>query len=162
MSRRPLIIQNPNMQTLRQRYAYAALTLLFWLLWIYLWTPLITFVAWIFGAERFYDTMIGHGGIDMLKSMLGMFGLIVLGMGAVFGGWALYNRWLVRGRDKRRGSPPVTDTELCERFTLAPEQLELLRATRRTVVTHDAAGNISDLRTEDASAYPSGRTGTGD
>lgn len=161
MSRRPLIIHNPNLQTLRQRYAYAALTLAFWILWFYLWTPLITLVAWLLGADRFYDTMIGRGGIDMLMSMLGLFGLVILSMGTVFGGWALYNRWRVRGRDKRRGSPAVSDAELGEYFTLTPEQLALLRDSRRAVVAHDADGRINGLSAADSTDEDrSSRTGT--
>ncbi|MDR2878066.1 MAG: poly-beta-1,6-N-acetyl-D-glucosamine biosynthesis protein PgaD [Chromatiales bacterium] len=146
MSRRPLIIQNAQLQTSRQRYAYAVLTLVFWVIWLYLWTPLITLVAWLFGAERFYDAMIVQGGIELVKSLIGIFSLLILGMGTVFGGWAVYNRWLVRGRDKRRGSPPVTDIELCEHFQITAEQLQILRSSRHAVVAHNDDGNISKLR----------------
>lgn len=145
MSKQPLIIENPGLQTLRQRYAFAALTLIFWVIWFYLWMPIITLVAWLFGAERFYETMIARSGIDMLVGLLGLYGLVILIMGTVLGGWAWYNRWLVRGRDKRRGSGVIEQTEIEAFFKVSPEQSGIARGARRVVIEHDEDGQIKTV-----------------
>lgn len=145
MSKQPLIIENPGLQTLRQRYAYAALTLIFWVVWFYLWMPIITLFAWLFGADRFYETMIAHSGIDMLAGLLGLYGLVILSMGAILGGWAWYNRLLVRGRDKRRNSAPADPAELDVFFGVSPEQSDIARRARQVVIEHDESGGIREV-----------------
>lgn len=143
--RRPLIIENPGLQTLRQRYAFAALTLIFWVIWFYLWMPVITLVAWLFGADRFYETMIAHSGMDLLVSLLGLYGLVILSMGTILGGWAWYNRLRVRGRDKRRSSTPIDAAGLDAFFGTRPEQSSLARGARRVVIEHDEDGKIREI-----------------
>lgn len=145
MSKPPLIIENPGLQTLRQRYAYAALTLIFWVVWFYLWMPIITLFAWLFGADRFYETMIAHSGMDLLFDLLGLYGLIILSMGAILGGWAWYNRLRVRGRDKRRGSATVGSDEMESFFMVEPEQLDAARRGKRVVIEHDEDGKVQGI-----------------
>lgn len=159
MSRQPLIIQNPSLQTLKQRYAFAALTLVFWLVWFYLWTPVITLLAWLFGADRFYETMIARSGIDMLVGLLGLYGLVILSMGIVLGGWAWYNRLRVRGRDKRRGSAAILPVEVNAFFMLSQEQADIARRGRRVVIEHDEDGQVRDVRTAEIRTKRSGNDG---
>jgi len=146
MSKRPLIIENPELQTPRQRYTFAALTLLFWIVWFYLWIPVVSLLAWLFGAERFYQAMITRSGLEALVELLGLYALIILIMGVIFTGWAWYNQLRVRGRDKRRASATVTPAEIGSFFMLKPEQLDVARYAKHVVIEHDEHGHVKDVR----------------
>jgi biofilm PGA synthesis protein PgaD len=146
MSKRPLIIDNPELQTPRQRYAFAAVTLVFWVLWFYLWIPIVSLLAWLFGAERFYQEMISKSGLDALIEILGLYAIIILTMGIILSGWAWYNQLRFRGHDKRRASAVVTPAEAASFFALKPEQLDLARYAKHVVIEHDDHGNIRDIR----------------
>ncbi|MCC6209165.1 MAG: poly-beta-1,6-N-acetyl-D-glucosamine biosynthesis protein PgaD [Gammaproteobacteria bacterium] len=146
MSKRPLIIENPELQTLRQRYAFAALTLFFWVLWFYLWIPVISLLAWLFGAERFYQAMIVNSGLDTLLDLLGLYSVVILVMGAILSSWAWYNQIRFRGREKRRASPSVTADEIQSFFALRTEQLDLARYAKHVVIEHDEDGKVKDVR----------------
>lgn len=146
MNKRPLIIENPELQTPQQRYAFAAITLLFWILWFYLWIPIISLLAWLFGAERFYRAMIVHSGLDTLLELLGLYSIIILIMGVILSGWAWYNQIRFRGREKRRASPTVTLEETGSFYALRPEQLDLARYAKHVVIEHDEHGKVKDIR----------------
>lgn len=146
MSKRPLIIENPELQTPQQRYAFAVVTLIFWIVWFYLWIPVVSLLAWLFGAERFYQAMITHSGLDALIELLGLYSIIILVMGVILAGWAWYNQLRVRGRDKRRGSTTVTPAEVSSYFALKPEQLDVARYAKHVVIEHDEHGGIRDIR----------------
>lgn len=146
MSKRPLIIDNPELQTPRERYAFAALTLVFWIVWFYLWIPVVSLLAWLFGAERFYQAMITHSGLDALIELLGLYSIIILVMGVILAAWAWYNQVRVRGRDKRRSSITVTPAEVGSFFALKPEQLDLARYAKHVVIEHDEHGQVKDIR----------------
>ncbi|MBK8162990.1 MAG: poly-beta-1,6-N-acetyl-D-glucosamine biosynthesis protein PgaD [Gammaproteobacteria bacterium] len=146
MSKRPLIIENPELQTPRQRYAFAALTLFFWIIWFYLWIPIVSLLAWLFGAERFYQAMIMRSGLDALIELLGLYSIIILVMGALLAGWAWYNQMRFRGREKRRVSTVVTPEEVGSFYALKPEQLELARYAKHVVIDHDEHGQVKDIR----------------
>ncbi len=153
MSKRPLIIENPELQTPQQRYVFAAITFLFWILWFYLWIPIISLLAWLFGAERFYKAMIVHSGLDTLLELLGLYSVVILIMGAVLAGWAWYNQIRFRSREKRRASPVVAAEEMRTFFLLEPAQFDLARDARRLVIEHDEHGRVKDIR----AAAPAGR-----
>lgn len=146
MSKRPLIIENPELQTPRQRYAFAAMTLAFWILWFYLWIPAVSLLAWLFGAERFYQEMIIKSGLSALIEVLSIYSAIVLGMGIVLTGWAWYNQLRFRGRDKRRSSAIVSPAEVGSFFAVRPEQFDLARYAKHVVIEHDEHGQIKDIR----------------
>ena len=146
MNKRPLIIENPELQTPQQRYAFAAITLLFWVLWFYLWIPIISLLAWLFGAERFYKAMVVHNGLDTLLELLGLYSIIILVMGVILSGWAWYNQIRFRGREKRRASPTVTAEEIGSFYTLRPEQLDLARYAKHVVIEHDEHGKVNNIR----------------
>ena len=101
----PHIIQRPDLQTLRQRFGNSFLTFLFWLIWFYLWIPLLSLVAWAFGVDLFHDEMIVREGLQALIELLGLYFLVIFLISATLGTWALVN--LCRFRvNERRGPRP--------------------------------------------------------
>src|ERR1017187_7341901 len=45
------IIDRPSLQTARQRLIYGSVTLGFWVLWIYLWLPIVGLIGWALGIR---------------------------------------------------------------------------------------------------------------
>jgi poly-beta-1,6-N-acetyl-D-glucosamine biosynthesis protein PgaD len=70
------------------------------------------------------------------------YALIVLGNGAVFISWALYNKFMFGYRGRRRLSVPVTPAEMSAHFLLTEEQVDACRAAKRIVMVHDSGGRL--------------------
>lgn len=141
----PLIIESPDLQELRQRYAFAALTFVFWVVWFYLWTPLVSLVAWLFGFELLYDQMILYDGLRALRELLGWYALVIFLLGFSLGSWAWYNMKRFGDRDKRRQAPAVTPSEVAGHFGLPEEDLAAIKAAHRVVISHDDSGRVCGI-----------------
>ena len=100
-----LIIEHPEWQTLRQRTLYASITLIFWMAWGYLWTPLLTFAAWAFGLTKTYEHMVTLEGYRGLLRLFGLYLLVIVCMGGSLLAWAFYNYFRFRGIERRRQRP---------------------------------------------------------
>ncbi len=129
----PFIINRPDLQTLRQRFGYSFLTLLFWLVWFYLWIPLLSLVGWIFGIDLIHDEMIVREGIQALIELLGWYFLVIF----------LMLRF--RGKERRGPRPVVGDVSLAGDFSVTSEQVALWRECKRLVISHDVDGNITNV-----------------
>ena len=57
-----LHINKPELLSRRRRMGDAFVTGLMWMLYSYLWAPLISLVAWALGFEFAYDVLIRSGG----------------------------------------------------------------------------------------------------
>lgn len=144
------IISRPDRQSAGQRYGQRLLTLMFWLLTAYLLRPLITLIAWAAGLRLFSEIMIDEEGLVSLFQLLGSYVLIIAGIGAALGSWALYNLLRFRGRDKRTRHPrPVSPEEEASHYGLDPEAVRQWRQCRRLLVRHDANGRPLTAETLD-------------
>ncbi len=143
----PFIISRPDLQTLRQRFGYSFLTFLFWLVWFYLWIPLLSLVGWIFGIDLFYDEMIMREGLQSLIELLGWYSLVIFFISATLGVWALINLLRFRGHERRGERSIVEDIALANDFGVTSEQVVSWRGCKRLVISHDINGNITDVAT---------------
>ncbi len=139
------IIETPDLQSLRQRYASTILTLAFWVLWFYLWIPVLSLLAWLLGIESFYREMILFEGLYGERRLLACYGITVLLIGIAYLGWALYNQFRFRGRERRCEQRRVDDEALAEAFGIVPDEVVRLKSARRVVITHDEAGRICGI-----------------
>lgn len=112
----PYIIERPELQTLAQRYGSAWLTLIFWVLYLYLWTPVITLVAWTLqiGLAR-YEMVERQGYLLLLDRMTG-YGVVILCIFFLLIGWAEYNYRRFRSADRRNTPGPITNADLARHF----------------------------------------------
>lgn len=145
----PLIINAPNLQSLRQRYASALLTLIFWIIWIHLWLPLITLFGWLFGIDTFYLHMVELEGYRSLLSVLTYYLLAIAIISTGLGGWALINYLRFRNRERRRSAPPVSADEVCETFGVDEAELAAGRASTLITVLFEDDGSIGSIRCDD-------------
>ncbi len=145
---KPLIINRPDVLTLRQRFADGFLTFLFWLIWFYLWIPLLSLGGWIFGIDLFHDEMIVREGLQSLTELLGWYLLVIFLISTTLGVWAMVNLWRFRGKDRRGARPVVADEVLANDFNVTAEQVNQWRACKRLVISHDPQGNIMAVENE--------------
>lgn len=141
----PLIFERPDLQERRQRWLYWALTLVAWAVWVYLWLPLVTLVAWYLGLRTFIREIVIPDPATMISTGLVYLG-IVAALALVLIGWSRYNLFRFGGEDRRRGGSPLTDEELRDAFDVDTQTLEVLRTSWITTVHHDEDGGVQDVQ----------------
>ncbi|MGW8313392.1 MAG: poly-beta-1,6-N-acetyl-D-glucosamine biosynthesis protein PgaD [Desulfuromonadales bacterium] len=137
------VINRPDLQSFQQKYGQGFITVFFWVLFFFFMRPLIGMVGWFFGFQLFTDIMIVQGGYEALLELLVWYvGIIVL-MGLVLEGWALYNLLRYGRHEKRTHHPePVKVEDLAKHFQIDTDQLCKLQAARRIVLEHDSHGRL--------------------
>ncbi len=132
--RRHLFIEHPIIVQLR-RLTELALTLLFWGVWIYLVTPLLSLLLWLAGIYLFVDRMITLGGYRGFADQLLNYSVTVLLMWALLTLWVFWN--LTRyGHHERRNVRPrhVSDRQMAEAMGLPEDLVHDLRRARRVAL----------------------------
>lgn len=139
------IIDIPSLQSLKQRFGYSVLTFLFWVLWIYLWLPLVSLFAWWVGVDLFYQEMIVKGGSQAVVQMVVWFSLVVLLSGVTFLGWAAYNLFRFRNKNRRKAIEAVKMADMAKVFNVSVKQLSKYHHTKCLVIHHDKHGKIEHI-----------------
>ena len=149
------LIERSDLQSPHQRTLYGALTLAFWAFWVYLWVPVLAFLAWTLGVQQAYKYMVVLGGYRDVISLLGIYSLIILSLGGGLVLWALYNIIRFRGVEKRTTALPVTPKEIGQYFGQNPESVARWQTEQRLYVTHDETGRIAHVEAlVDGAAVP--------
>jgi len=125
-----LIINAPDLQSLRQRYGGQFLTLLLWGAWIYLLMPLASLLLWLLGVQIAYEHMISLGGLDGLLDQLQAYSLAVIVIGVSWIGWSQYNRIRYGKRPRRRTSRPTHVAALAAFYGVSPANILEARRAR--------------------------------
>ncbi|MDB5850870.1 MAG: poly-beta,6-N-acetyl-D-glucosamine biosynthesis protein PgaD [Rhodoferax sp.] len=108
--KRPLIIERPDLQDWQQKAVFGALTAVFWVIWVFLWMPLITLIGWFFFGYQFHLEMVELNGYARFLNVLVVYAIVIGSMGGGLMLWALYNDIRFRGIDRRKTiSAPSTD-----------------------------------------------------
>ncbi len=102
-------IQFKQMLSGRQRTREAILTTILWMLYGYLWLPLISFVAWYFGIDFAYERVVKAGGPDQLILLLLWFFIIFLVILLIVVTWSGLQYSLYKGDGERRNRGTVFD-----------------------------------------------------
>lgn len=138
----PLIIEHPEWQTFRQRTLYALITLAFWVLWAYLWQPLLDFFGWAVGLSAYRQAGTPQEDYLGLLHLFGIYTLVIAVLGGSLVLWALYNYLRFRGADRRRPRPAVNAADQGLHYTLDPDELRGWQQERRLVIHHDEHSNV--------------------
>ena len=140
-----LIIERPELQSNAQRYGWSSITFIFWLIYIYLWLPLITLVAWWLGAKLFDLHIIQLHGYTGLVDKLGLYAAIIFIISAVLIGWAKIEHLRFKDKPRRKGSSAVTVREVAKKYNLQESQLIQLRLEKSVVIHFSDEGAISRI-----------------
>lgn len=140
------IIDRPDLQSMTQKYGFGSLTLLLWVIYLYLWIPFISVLAWLTGVHLFHHHIIERGGLRQLAIDLRQYGMVVGVMVTVYLAWAVINYLRFR-RTRRLGNvPAVTSTMLAAHFRVDVAEVEQLQSLRICEFSHDEDGNIVAMR----------------
>jgi len=140
-----LHINVPELLSRRRRLSDAFVTGLMWIVYTYLWAPLVSLVAWVLGFEFAYDVMIRSGGLQGLKNVLAWYGLMLACIIVVVTGWSLLNRLRFSGRERRKEATIIDDRALARTFGVDLSALQELRNGRIARLSIDADGRIQDI-----------------
>ena len=141
-----LHINAPELLSRRRRLSDAFVTGLMWVVYTYLWAPLLSLVAWILGFEFAYDVMIRSGGIHGLKQVLVWYGIMLACICIVVIGWSQINRLRFSGDERRKGTAIADDGALASAFDVEPSVLRKLRDGRVACLSLDADGKIQRVK----------------
>ena len=145
MSYHPLIIERPELQSNVQRYGWSSLTFVFWVIYVYLWLPLLTLLAWWIGAQLFDYHMIQLQGYAGLIDKLSLYSSIILIISAILIGWAELNRLRFKNQLRRNDVADVTVGEVARKYKINEHQLAELRQKKSMKVHFSDDGVISDI-----------------
>ena len=138
----PEIIYRPDLQPRSRRVMFSGVTLLAWLIWFYLFVPLLSLGAWWFGIDAFREYMLLPGARDYLLTLTGYAIVIAITFLIIFG-WSRYNQIRFSGPDRRQGQPPVTADMTARRFHVKPELLVQLQQAKTIDLNFDPTGKLA-------------------
>lgn len=137
-----VLIDSPQLLSRRHRVMDTLATGFIWIVYSYLWAPLISLVAWLLGFEFAYDVMIRAGGYESLKGLIGFYSIVIAIIFVVVAGWSTINRRRFAQHERRQAIDPVPDTEIAAHFGIRDEQLAALRKSRISHIGVDDEGKI--------------------
>lgn len=140
------LIQRPYSQPLLPRTFWGLTTGAFWVLYLYLWVPLVTLFLWLFGIRR------AEAELYLRQHEIDPFLLLVLpataaGAAALLILWAEYNRRRFTGVERRSAPPPVALEQVAAALGASTEVAQALNQ-----------GRISTLHMDPHQAVPLGVT----
>ncbi|MCK9607286.1 MAG: poly-beta-1,6-N-acetyl-D-glucosamine biosynthesis protein PgaD [Methylomonas sp.] len=151
---KPLVIDSPSLQSLRQRYLSATFTFVFWVIWILLWTPLITLIGWLFGLDLVYIEMIKLEGYKGVIADFGLFLICITVIGSILGIWAAYNFYRFKDLERRAAIEPVNNRQLAAFFKIELQTLTKQQKAQCLSVSFDNQGHIIVSRQIDPAIQP--------
>ncbi|MBT8141195.1 MAG: poly-beta-1,6-N-acetyl-D-glucosamine biosynthesis protein PgaD [Gammaproteobacteria bacterium] len=138
-----MILDHPDALKRHHKITSAGITLVFWLMIIYLWQPLISLIAWAFGYKLFYEHMLILGGLDGLLEILFYYMITVLILGGGLILWARINNYRFRGKPRRNGVPPVKPEWVAEYFEIGAAEQAVWSNTKNLTISISEDNRIS-------------------
>jgi biofilm PGA synthesis protein PgaD len=138
----PLIFEMPERLSYQRRLAYGTLTLAFWVVWVYLWLPLVTLLGWLGGFALFREHIgVRQGWLAFLNN-LPAYSLVVLILSGALVFWAITNWFRFSGKEARKAVSQVPIEDQATWLGVGQEDLQAWQQTKRMVVEHDESGRI--------------------
>jgi biofilm PGA synthesis protein PgaD len=141
-TRMQLIINRSTSVPISMRLGWGLVTLIFWAVWIYLWMPLVTLIAWGFGFFRAYTEFRLEVEVMELTRLV----MIYLTIASAFGGslllWAFSEYMRFRHKNRRAMPQSVEPHELAGYANLATDELVVWQSSRCMTAHHDGRGSL--------------------
>lgn len=112
------IIDHPQLKSVLRNMGEWSFTTFMWVLWGYLFLPLVNILLWIFGGHLFYFTVFEEAHYRDAVDMFQKTGWFVLAVFLALRGWGVYNYHRFGKRDRRRSMPPASIGQLADFFNL--------------------------------------------
>lgn len=141
---RDIIIDQPHLQSFRQRLGSIFLSTVSWLLWLYFLLPLFTLGAWLMGLKNLSDEIRWFGGYKTLLQLLQMYGEIIVMIALGWAVWTFCLSWVHAIRPKKN-VPQVSDPQLAAAFKVEQDSLKLARTSQKITVHFDSHAVITAI-----------------
>jgi poly-beta-1,6-N-acetyl-D-glucosamine biosynthesis protein PgaD len=138
---KPLIIKNPRGAKRFQRYSQRILTGAFWVGFAMLLRPLLTLFAWYTGGHLANLALFERDGLVNLLRVPFIYPVMVIAIGSLLIGWAIYNQMRFQHNERRTRHPdPLTPEQLAGFFSVDEQLVRRWQNQRRIVMCHDERG----------------------
>ncbi len=138
------IIYKPRSQPALRRGLFGAVTLVFWIVYAYLWLPLVTLVLWLLGVRTaLFELYLRDHQIEPF--LLASLPVLALASAAVLIVWAEYNRYRFGDRERRAAQSEVTPDEVAHAVGGTPQLAQDLSRTKVAVLRMDDAARPMGL-----------------
>jgi len=128
------LIHNSDKLPRSHRMFWGGVTGVFWLLYLYLWLPLITLAMWLLGVNNaLVELYIRKGTVDTY--LLVALPLIALVCATILSAWAEYNRRRFQGVDRRVAAEPVGIEMIARALGAGSEIAAAMRAGKHMTLT---------------------------
>jgi len=141
----PDFIYHSDLQTTGQKTTSAVLSSLGWMVWVYLFIPLLSAIAWWLGYHR-VDTYLIHNDAGFFHQMALIAPLIIV-LGAILLLWAFYNLMRFRGRERRERPDDVSVAEIAHFFEIETRVAEAAQRSQISTYHFDDTGRITAIET---------------
>jgi biofilm PGA synthesis protein PgaD len=138
----PYVIKRPDLQSRAQRHGSTWVTFGFWLLYLYLWSPLITLLAWALQLRIAHFEMVEQQGYLAIVASLQAFTLAVLLIFVASIGWAQYNYRRFRYAARRDAASAVTSAQLASHFEVPQGVVEDWQRAKTLTIYLDEQGRV--------------------
>ena len=133
-SSRSGLIDNSDTLSRSHHVFWGGVTGVFWLLYLYLWLPLITLVMWLLGVNNaLVELYIPEGRVDVY--LLVTLPVIALVCAAVLTVWAEYNLQRFKGMERRVGSEQIGIEMIAHTLGASGEVAAAMRDGKRMTLT---------------------------
>ena len=139
-----IIINQPDLQSFKQKCSSAFLSVLSWLLWLYFLLPLFTLGGWLFGVKELSDEIRWFGGYKSLVDLLIMYVGIIVIIALFWLVWSFCLTW-VHGMRSSKQASSLSDQELAQAFHVDPARLTDVKSRQMLTVHFDEHATITDI-----------------
>lgn len=146
MKPEPMITRSDDVRP-ATRTLHGALTLAAWVLYAFLWLPLITLVAWLLGVRTtFIELHVRNHPFDPTLAIT--LPLLALACATLLIGWAEWNRWRFADRERRAAHDDVALPEVAAALHADPALGHRLAGAKSAMLVMDAEGRPLDVRVD--------------
>lgn len=135
-----------NVLSRRVRNRDRLLTTIMWVLYAYLWLPLISLGAWYLGVQFAYDLVLRAGGPDSLVSLLFWFTIILLTTALVVIVWSWIQRARFEDKERRLSSPALALADEQAHWGLDDASMTKIRSAKRLTLALTEEGQIARVQ----------------
>ena len=129
----------------RVRTRDTVLTTVLWVVYAYLWLPLISLGAWFVGIDYAWTLVERAGGIGNLVGLMKSFSIAVGLIACLVIGWSVSQYLRFHGRERRTSNPLPEYEDEKEFWSINDEQFDLVRNARAITVALDGDGHILSI-----------------
>ncbi len=139
--RRPQDRSGTGNRTRVRRRVFGTMTAAAWSVYLYLWLPGITLVAWLLGFRTAWvQGVLRRASADVADLWLGLALVVLLGCALVL--WAERQRQRFTGVERRLRAADATAAEVAASLGATPVVLAALQRSQVVTAHHDAQGRV--------------------